>query len=172
MKSIYLLLLILTVPALQGCQSQSAAEGNASNASSLSAAAPKTASPATSIPAEEEVSSGDEVAYPEPVDQEDELIPQEPADAEEDAKKKLTGTYSSKRGVMHRISCFCFNGGYLTLDNGDEVAVCFKDDNLDVDCERIEIKGNYKTIRITPAKGEVCTSGEMTVFEASSFKCK
>lgn len=85
----------------------------------------------------------------------------------------LSGTYESKKGVMHKISCYGFNIGYLTTEKGEKVVVCF--DNLDnsadlkVDCENIAVQGHYseKTIE---GKGN-CAAGTLKILYVEEWSC-
>ena len=83
----------------------------------------------------------------------------------------LSGSYSSVQGVMDSLSCYCFNAGYLTLENGRSVAVCFEDEKLNISCDKVVIEGKYKTEKINFEETSPCTDGEMTYFNAESYKC-
>jgi len=86
----------------------------------------------------------------------------------------ITGKFSSKKGVMHKISCYCYDSGFLSTTGGDRIAVCFKDiSSEEIKCsDNIEFSGYYTTKEITPEGGGVCSAGEMKLFMVSSFKCK
>lgn len=89
------------------------------------------------------------------------------------------GTLRSLRGVMHELSCHCFDGGILTQKNGDEINYCFVETASDADkndwgkgdCKMVELKGTMVQNTITPAKGEVCPAGTMTYLKVKSARC-
>lgn len=83
----------------------------------------------------------------------------------------LSGSYRSVQGVMDGLSCYCFNAGYLTLENGRSVAVCFEDEELNVSCDKVAVEGKYKTEKINFEETSPCPDGEMTYFNAVSYKC-
>lgn len=89
-----------------------------------------------------------------------------------EAKSKgLTGTYRSLKGVMHPYSCYGYNVGILTKDNGDEVPVYFKDESIDISCERIRLKGKLVEMVNEPEDSSPCASGKMTFYVVKSYTC-
>ncbi len=92
-----------------------------------------------------------------------------------DVKKQetITGKLSSKKGVMNRISCYCFDSGYLTTPSGDIFAVCFKGvKSDDIKCfDNISLTGKFESVKITPKEGEVCQAGTLRLFMVKSFEC-
>lgn len=90
----------------------------------------------------------------------------------------VEGSFSSKRGVMHEISCYCFDSGFVTTDAGDKVAVCFEKNEMEAarknsekfSCSRIKVTGTYVTKTISPEDG-ACSSGSMRYLKVASFKC-
>jgi hypothetical protein len=97
-------------------------------------------------------------------------------------KQKVTieGEFSSKRGVMHRLSCFCFDGGYITTESGDEIAVCFEKGELETAasksekfvCDHITVTGVYVEKTISPDVSSPCTAGTMRYLKVMSFTCR
>jgi hypothetical protein len=84
----------------------------------------------------------------------------------------LEGDFRSLKGVMHKFSCYCFNGGELKTKEGDKIYVCFPDEKVNVSCTHIKVKGKYVTRKNAPGANNPCPSGEMTYFEATSYVCK
>jgi len=93
--------------------------------------------------------------------------------------ESYTGTFSSKRGVMHQLSCHCFDGGYLTTEGGDKIAVCFEKGELeevqshfdDPVCKKMKVTGEMIQHYLPPAKGGPCSGGSMTYLKVRSFTC-
>ncbi|HLP54580.1 MAG TPA: hypothetical protein VK151_06115 [Fluviicola sp.] len=84
----------------------------------------------------------------------------------------LTGTYQSKRGVMTPLSCYCSNGGILTVGE-NEVKICFdKLGKEPQDCKTIIVTGHYETLSNDPDETSPCEKGTMEVFVVEKFKCK
>lgn len=86
----------------------------------------------------------------------------------------LTGAFESKMGVMHNISCYCFNVGFLETDAGEKVVVCF--DKMEQEekpkCSTIQVKGYYETKKIESDSNSPCPGGERKIFYVNSFVCK
>lgn len=88
-----------------------------------------------------------------------------------DKTTEISGTYSSIKGVKNKLSCYCYNGGYLITESGERIAVCFKDENIDINCERVEISGKYVVKKLNTEPGSACKNGKMKIFEAEKFEC-
>lgn len=84
----------------------------------------------------------------------------------------FTGTYDSKTGVMTDISCYCFQVGYFSADNGEEFPICFPDGTDEASCsENLKIEGYFQLVEITPDNTSPCSAGEMEIFYVTSFEC-
>jgi len=82
------------------------------------------------------------------------------------------GVFSSVKGVMNPLSCLCYNSGYLTLDIGEEIMVCFRNEDLNVDCERIVIYGHWEVVDYSASSDNPCPSmNNVDVFYADRFEC-
>ncbi len=82
-------------------------------------------------------------------------------------QQTLTGSFRSVRGVLDPLSCYCSNGGYVTIANGKQYAVSF-DEGEDVPtCEKITLTG-YKTSRSIESNG-VCPAGMMGFLKVQSY---
>ncbi len=86
---------------------------------------------------------------------------------------ELTGKFISKKGVMTKISCYCFDTGYLMLKSGDKIPICFEDLSSDnIKCpDKLRVKGNYKTINHEKGENDPCREGEMKIFMVKSYFC-
>jgi len=84
------------------------------------------------------------------------------------------GKYDSKKGVMHNISCYGVNIGYLTNAAGEKTVVCFdrmeNGNDLNVSCEHIKVEGYYEEI-IKEADGGSCVSGKLNVLFVETWSC-
>jgi len=87
-------------------------------------------------------------------------------------KATLTGNFKSLKGVMHHYSCYCYNVGELTLDNGKKVPVCFPDDQPEITCTRIRVKGTYETTHVDASGTNPCGEGDLTYLKVISYTCK
>lgn len=92
----------------------------------------------------------------------------------------VRGSFHSTRGVMDPLSCHCFDGGYLTLDDGEKVAVCFENGELEaaeakaekgMACTELEVTGEM--VEHTQADNGVgpCPGGTVHYLRVASFKC-
>ena len=99
------------------------------------------------------------------------------------SKKKtvtIEGEFTSKRGVMHSLSCYCFDGGYITTASGEEIAVCFEKGEMEAaakkseefGCDHITVTGVYVDKAIAPEAGGVCSPGTMRYLKVMSFDCR
>ena len=83
----------------------------------------------------------------------------------------ITGDFRSIQGVMDELSCYCFNGGYVTLESGEETAVCFDKDAEVKGCNQIKLSGILEEKTINPEKTSPCTAGDMTILEVTAYEC-
>ncbi len=86
----------------------------------------------------------------------------------------LKGKFQSLQGVMNDVSCYCFNVGYLTTQDGKEVVVCFDEiKDANISCSDIlVVTGNYKLVKITPEPTSPCPAGEREIFIVKDYKCE
>ena len=86
---------------------------------------------------------------------------------------ELKGTYQSKKGVMHRISCYGYNIGYLTTAGGEQIVICFdqmqKSADLKIECTNISVQGHYSEKTI--GGGGNCEPGSMKILYVRKWKC-
>jgi hypothetical protein len=73
---------------------------------------------------------------------------------------------------MDPLSCYCYNGGYITTSSNEKIPICFSNDDEDVPCKNLEVSGNYKSIKIQPDSNNPCPSGEMNIFFVTKYTCK
>ena len=91
---------------------------------------------------------------------------------EESENLKFIGTYESKTGVMTNISCYCFQTGYFTTEEGNEIVICFKDGTKEASCsDNLRIVGYFKNITITPEETSPCSAGEREIFHVTEYEC-
>lgn len=83
----------------------------------------------------------------------------------------INGTFESKQGVMTPLSCYCFNGGFLTTSDDKHIPVCFENNNNIINCQALSVTGFYKTVKNNPEPTSPCPKGEMTYFRVIRFKC-
>jgi hypothetical protein len=89
------------------------------------------------------------------------------------------GTFDSKRGVMHVLSCHCYDGGFLETKGGERIAVCFEKSELESVqihfekgvCFEMEVTGQMVEHVIKPVKGDVCSPGTYKYLRVTSFTC-
>jgi hypothetical protein len=91
------------------------------------------------------------------------------AEAEEESVTKVSGVYSSKKGVMVPLSTFCFNCGELKTADG-VIDICFDEldkesgQETDVKCKEVQLKGEMKTL-------ENESDQTIEVFSVTELKC-
>ncbi|MCA6363703.1 MAG: hypothetical protein IM638_11755 [Bacteroidetes bacterium] len=83
----------------------------------------------------------------------------------------ITGTFKSIQGVMDPLSCYASNGGYVTQNNGERVAVMFKTEE-EVTCSTIEVKGMYVTKTAATNPTSPCPDGQRSILQVESYTCK
>jgi len=91
---------------------------------------------------------------------------------EEGEQNSYFGTYDSKKGVMTDISCYCYQTGYFTTEDGEEFVICFKDDMEEATCsENLKIEGYFENVTITSDENSPCSAGEREIFYVTKFEC-
>jgi hypothetical protein len=91
----------------------------------------------------------------------------------------VEGSYRSIRGVMNALSCHCYDGGYITTDSGDRIAVCFENKELDaamdkdpdMRCDRLRVTGVYKDSGLESDGNNPCPSGSMRYLKVIKWHC-
>jgi hypothetical protein len=101
---------------------------------------------------------------------EDPTLPEEGVDPN-DGATKIQGKFRSLQGVMHPLSCYCFNCGIVTTSAGEEIEVCFDDFETEVDCKSIYVEGDYETKHNSGEEG-ACAAGKRRILVADYYKCK
>lgn len=84
----------------------------------------------------------------------------------------LTGQFRSVKGVMDPLSCYCFNAGYLTLENGEEIPVCLKTDQEEAPCANIRVEGNFVNRKNQPEPTSPCPAEEKRYFQIEKITCQ
>lgn len=97
--------------------------------------------------------------------------PQETQEKDKDLSVTIEGDFRSIQGVMDQLSCYCFNGGYVTLESGEQVAACFEEDAEVRECDRIKITGVQEEIENNPEKSSPCPKGTMSIMNVTTFEC-
>jgi hypothetical protein len=90
------------------------------------------------------------------------------------AIETLSGTYTSKKGVMDKISCFGYNVGYLQTTGKTPVVICFdkmtNGSNIKITCEGpLKVEGYYESV--TKESNEACKGGTMSIFYVTKWSC-
>ncbi len=87
----------------------------------------------------------------------------------------FTGKYRSVRGIKNMLSCYCSNAGYLTLKNGDKIALCFDELNVDEEIEcngQLTVKGVFKTKTNNPEPASPCPEGTKKILYIKIYYCQ
>jgi|GEM_PF-1692358 len=88
---------------------------------------------------------------------------------------QMSGVFDSKRGVMHRVSCYGYNIGEFVSDEVVYI-VCFDrlegGEDLDINCkeDRIWVKGYFEQ-KSAPSGGP-CQQGTENVFYVTEWRCQ
>lgn len=85
-------------------------------------------------------------------------------------KITLSGDYESIMGRMDPLSCYCYNGGYLSFGKGSTEKICF--DNLgDVEINNgyITVTGYYHEEEHEQTPNDPCPEGKETIFIVTSY---
>jgi hypothetical protein len=87
--------------------------------------------------------------------------------------QSFIGTFESKRGVMTDISQYCYNVGYLTVESGEQIPICFEKlgDELNIDCKKIEVRGFFEKRFQKDTQGAKTESNGMEILIVSEYKC-
>ena len=80
----------------------------------------------------------------------------------------FSGDYSSIMRRMDPLSCYCYNGGYLTYGKDEVVRICFSDDE-EVKDGYITVTGYFKEITHTPTQMDPCPAGTELILIVESF---
>ncbi|MCP4442115.1 MAG: hypothetical protein GY810_24660 [Aureispira sp.] len=89
----------------------------------------------------------------------------------------IKGEFRSVAGVMNPLSCYCSEGGYITVKTPEEegrkkIAVCFKSKNPPTKaCKNIEVTGKYKTLKRKSNPNSPCPGGEKRVLMVKTHNC-
>ena len=82
-----------------------------------------------------------------------------------------TGNYRSIMGVMNSLSCYCYNGGYLTTDSNEKIEISFDEMEIDkVKSGRITVTGHFEEITHESQEMDPCPAGTKTIFIVESYK--
>ena len=95
--------------------------------------------------------------------------PKEVTEVVPDAIEQITveGSFRSVNGVMDKLSCYTSNGGYIKTEDGERIAVSFKENEVVSSCERITVTG-YMTSRRIESNGP-CSEGIMSFLKVQSY---
>jgi len=58
----------------------------------------------------------------------------------------ITVPFQSNKGVMNELSCYCYNGGFLTTESGERIAIFITNEDSEITCEKISFTEHYETI--------------------------
>ena len=61
-----------------------------------------------------------------------------------------SGSFRSVQGVKDPLSCYCANGGYLTITSGERIPICLKEEAT-VTCTSLQVTGSF-TQRAAPSE--------------------
>jgi len=86
-------------------------------------------------------------------------------------RQTFTGEYRSVKGIKDNLSCFCYNAGYLTLDDGSAISICFKDEETDLNCKSLQVSGIFDIYEVKPDDRNPCPSGKKEILTVSQYKC-
>jgi hypothetical protein len=82
-----------------------------------------------------------------------------------------TGSFVSMKGVMDELSCYCFNGGYLTTENNEKIPLCFQEED-EIDCKNLSVEGYFEEKNIDTEETNPCPVGKKSVFKVVAFECE
>ena len=86
-------------------------------------------------------------------------------------QETFSGKYKSIMGVMNSLSCYCYNGGYLTYDTDKKIKVSFDEMNIEkVKTGNITIFGHFDEVTHTTTPNDPCSGGTITLFIVESYK--
>lgn len=81
------------------------------------------------------------------------------------------GTFQSLMGVRNNLSCYCYNVGYLTVDDETRIAVCFKEETEKITCTRLKVVGSFQDVTIEPESTNPCPAGTRKIFMVKKMTC-
>ena len=88
--------------------------------------------------------------------------------------EEFQGTFSSKKGVMHPISCYGYNIGFLKTDAGETIITCFdklsNGRELEIPSQAIAVKGHFVTMTIEEVPDNPCESGTRKIFYVDEWR--
>lgn len=78
-----------------------------------------------------------------------------------------SGYYKSLTGTMNNLSCYCYNTGYLVLENGEEITLCFDNFEENIPSGPITVTGSFieVLIELNNEENNPCSGGSMILFE-------
>jgi hypothetical protein len=83
-------------------------------------------------------------------------------------REELQGTFTSKKGVMHPVSCYGYNIGFLKTEGAENIIVCFdrisNSMDLEIPSQSIYVKGHSENKTIEAIPDNPCESGTRKVF--------
>ncbi len=83
----------------------------------------------------------------------------------------FSGTYRTVMGVMNPLSCYCYNGGYLTISDDERISISFDDLKMDkVKSGKITVTGHYEEIEHESSAKDPCPGGVRKIFIVESFE--
>ena len=90
------------------------------------------------------------------------------------ANETLEGVFTSKKGVMHNISCYCYNVGFLKTNKDEKLVICF--DRMDTEdapkCKKLSVTGYFEMHTVKEGSNSPCPGGERNIFYVVEFECK
>ena len=76
----------------------------------------------------------------------------------------------SVKGVMHWLSCHCYNGLFILTDKNMLQPVCLPD-NFETTCKNMKLKGEFREHTNNPGPTSPCMKQTRTIFFAESLEC-
>jgi hypothetical protein len=74
------------------------------------------------------------------------------------------------RGVMHPLSCHCFNVAIFRETSGKEVPICFPDKRSHP-CQELLLSGQFRKHTNNPERTSSCTRDTVRLFFVEKFDC-
>ena len=84
----------------------------------------------------------------------------------------VTGEFKGVSEITNRLSCYCTQGGFITMSNGKKVLVCFPDDAEVKECANMVVTGVYEDGNAGADVNNPCPSGAQTFLRVSEFHCE
>ena len=90
--------------------------------------------------------------------------------------ERFEGTFESTKGKMDKLSCFCYDGGYLEIGYNEYVELCFSElDESQLEaiegCERIRVMGGFVEKHIEYNPQSPCSGGSMLLLMVTKVEC-